>query len=651
MKNVVLPVLLMFCCVALAQRAQISKGDIWFESYEYSKAIHTYNKALEKSKDTLEMQYVRGRIALCYAYLFQYEKAEVLFKQVIENGKTVSPEMYLEYGHVLKLNGKYAEAKKQYIQYRGLKHSNEVDVLIQSVDWAMNNAEAVNSRYRVFVTNLDVSGQALGYCYYGEGLAYCHARNKIAGNNTKPVFDIDYAIGENTLEFVERRNFFPKINFAGNEISPSITKDEQQLFFAANAENIRRGKSTHNLDADKLGIAHFKIYVASKHEAEFTNITALPFNNVSYSCMHPFIVNDGKTLLFSSDKPGGFGGFDLYKSTLSEEGIWSDPVNLGATVNSPENEIFPWVSGGNLYFSSKGFYGYGGYDVFIAELSETITPHSLKNMGLPVNSFRDEVAYITNDSGRSGYFSSNRNTDNGADQVYFFKSSEEGVSFAAVSGFDSRGKLVVADGLTPGALQSIDRKQLVGFRSDDPKAKEQQVSTVEKSKAISASSGSGGSGAKEVIPQAVGATAAVTLKPETVVAIPPEKKKTAMSHAETITQEFTPILFKFNDAKITTAQKELADSVIQLFNQNPKATIFVKAYTDSRGSTSYNIELSKRRAASLKQYLIEHAIPAARIKIVALGESELLNVCRDGVICSDQQHALNRRVVITLQGK
>ncbi len=204
--------LLILCSFGLyAQRVAMEKGDVSFESYEYGQAIRFYNDALGKEEKPEVKQYLYGQIALCYTKLFQYTRAEEYFSIIMGSGEEVKPALYLEYGNVLKLNGKYAEAKNQFVKYRDFSNATDAGVHVQSVEWAMNNTAVTNNSYRIFLTNLDVSGQSLGYCFYGNGLIYCQGRNKAAANKSnRAIFDLDYAINENILEFTERKNFFSK---------------------------------------------------------------------------------------------------------------------------------------------------------------------------------------------------------------------------------------------------------------------------------------------------------------------------------------------------------------------------------------------------------------------------------------------------------
>jgi outer membrane protein OmpA-like peptidoglycan-associated protein/tetratricopeptide (TPR) repeat protein len=637
-----------------AQRSAINYGDVYFESFEYKLAIKSYKEALIKITDPEKRQYIYGQIARCLQYLSQYVQAEEYFELMVSSGEYVDPELLIDYGTILKLNGKYALAKKQFLQYNKLAASSNANRLIQSVDWAMQNENTIHNSYRIFLTNLDISGQSLGYCYYGKGLIYCHGRNKPRlGEGKRAVFDIDYSISENNLEFVGRNNFFSKIELGMNEISPSLNSKETELFFAANATQLRKGVTgKKRLQVDAYGISNFKLYVATQQDATFQNVRELPFNANEYNYIHPCILSDGKTLIFASDMPGGYGGFDLYKVSRSVDSVWGNPVNMGPEVNTAENELFPWVSGIQLYFSSKGFNGYGGYDIYTAELNTELNPSDLKNMGMPVNSFRDDLAFITKDSGATGYFSSNRGREDGEDQVYFFRegqSAKLGLKVVKSIVDTSVLKVIFPDSLSHPLAASVPPQKLIAVpASTTQKVAESQVqqtdvSLVTNKKVVVSSQ-------PVVAPNTNVQTKIPAVKQEQQVAM---KEQVIPKHAVSSVQvekKLPPILFKLNDASLTPQQVLSADSAIAILEKLPTLVVFISAFTDSRGSTSYNIMLSNRRANAVKEYMIQNGISASRIRTKGFGEKQLLNGCSDGVTCTEDQHAINRRVELVITG-
>ena len=162
------------------------------------------------------------------------------------------------------------------------------------------------------------------------------------------------------------------------------------------------------------------VYLPTENKWGEKLIEAVPFNDREYSVGHAALTPDGQTLYFSSDKPGGYGGVDLYKSVRDQSGNWASPVNLGPTINTTGDEMFPFVAeDGTLYFSSNGHVGLGGLDVF------STTPNkdswsAPENLGFPINTNSDDFNYIIDKDNKNGYFASNRPGGHGDDDIYKF---------------------------------------------------------------------------------------------------------------------------------------------------------------------------------------------------------------------------------------
>lgn len=622
MKKVLYILFFLVSTTAFSQRVAIDYGDIYYDFFQFKEAANYYEKALATAKPK-HQQYLYEQLSQCYKYLFQYERAEEYFEKLMNSGAPVSPEYYIDYGNVLKLNGKYKEAKEAFKRHDQLTGSELAEPSIRSVSWAIRNADTIKN-YAIYPTDLNISKQALGYCFYDDGLLYAHARNKPMGKNQIPLFDLDYAKKVNNTEFVKDLEYMALIEFDLNEGSPCVSPDGQTLFFSANSTTLKKGrtKKIGSIEVSDEGVSNFKIYAARMEAGLFQNPVELPFNNKQFSCVHPCISADGKTLYFSSNMPGGFGGFDLYRSGLQENGTWSEAMNMGKTVNTEENEIFPWVSEDLFYFASKGFNNYGGYDIFVAQINKSQIPHTLKNIGQPINSFRDDVAFITKDGGRTGYFSSNRGNEEGTDNVYYFHETKPRDVIPATAAVDS---MMAA---RANALKSNTQNLAAGAQGKPV------TGTVPAVQVPNATTPAPATGA-----------APVAQGPRTTK---PVAKADNMNEAELVNKNFSPVFFKFNQSGITSGQMEAADSVAQILGANAGLKVYIAAHTDSRGSFSYNMGLSDRRAASIKRYLLSKGVPASRIITKGLGESQLLNECADGMPCSESQHRINRRVNMKL---
>jgi WD40-like Beta Propeller Repeat/SPOR domain len=174
----------------------------------------------------------------------------------------------------------------------------------------------------------------------------------------------------------------------------------------------------------KDGLVKLKIYSAQLKADKWENIVELPFNNKEYDFTHPSVSPDGRRLYFASNRPGGFGGMDLYVVTLIDN-KWSEPVNLGPKINSLKDEVFPFIHGdGKVYYSSNGrAKNIGGLDIYFTAKTDTgwLMPHLLPE---PINSRSDDFGLILSPDKMSGYYSSNRSSGKGDDDIYSFVSAQ-----------------------------------------------------------------------------------------------------------------------------------------------------------------------------------------------------------------------------------
>jgi peptidoglycan-associated lipoprotein len=423
-KIIAISLLLFFSTLAIAQNAEIQKGDTHFEFFQFKEASEYYEKAL-KIANHKDEAYLLDRLGQCYKYTFQYKKAEEVFSRLVRLGDgKASPDAYLDYGSILKINGDYGHARDQFKYFLTIFPEDPYATFqLRSLTWAEKNKDSIRD-FTIVPTNLNISGQSLGYCFFDDGLMYSTSRSNNPNDNTTQFFDLDYAQIMDSATFVQGDKILDELTFGFNEGSPSVSEDGLLVYFSANATKIKKGgvvkKKVGGIEISADGVSNIKIYVARLSNGKYVGPEELPFNNNEYNCMNPWITDNGNTLFFASDMPKGFGGLDLYKVTRGPDGKWGKPMNLGQHVNTAENEMYPFVSNGNLFYASKGLNGFGGYDLYQSKLTFGI-PGAPINMGQPFNSSHDDVAFICKPNGRTGYFSSNRDNGEGIDKVYFFE--------------------------------------------------------------------------------------------------------------------------------------------------------------------------------------------------------------------------------------
>lgn len=384
-------------------------GDKHFERLAFAPALDAYLLALKSNEDndTLKL-----KIAESYRLLNDPESASKWYGEVLPQNAGMDAAYYIHYADVLTSAGKYDEAKDWYLKYgaqtpedgrvkekiRGIEdieklNKNEFEVSINKVDW--------NSEFSDFSP-----------AYYGDELLFVSARPGKMNNLQDFKWD-----GSNFLDIYQVNDngsvasFNRNVNGKYHE-GPLVVYDEgRKMIFTR--DNYYKGK----LKASKNGTTKLNLYYAERDSVsdQWGDPQPLPFNNDEYSVGHPAISEDGLTLYFVSDMPGGKGGTDIYKSEM-KDGNWGEPVNLGEPINTEGNEMFPFLNHDEeLFFASNGQPGLGGLDIYVIDV---IKNKKVINLGAPINSNLDDFGLIIDK--KEGYFSSNRDGGKNHDDIYSF---------------------------------------------------------------------------------------------------------------------------------------------------------------------------------------------------------------------------------------
>jgi outer membrane protein OmpA-like peptidoglycan-associated protein len=449
----------------------------------------------------------------------------------------------------------------------------------------------------------------------------------------------------------------------------AYSHDLKTVYFSAKKDKRKKSK-----EKDQL----FKANIDAS--GNWINVEKLPFNNDKYSTGQPTLSNDDKQLYFVSNRPSSNGGNDIFVVTINDDGTYSEPKNLGKNINTHGDEITPYITDNNiLYFSSNGREGsLGDLDVYASQIIDN-SPSEPIHLEAPINSINNDFAYIINKNNNSGYFSSNRLQGQDNNDIYSFileepipekclqeiagivkdKETDEVLNDAAMTLFDEEGNQVqqiITDSngaykftldcnqtytLIASSLYYVIEEHIINT------ANYNNAPALEANKFLTKKSGT-------ELEEAIAATAkgedtiAVTEEKETPIEETKEKEEPVK---ETIVEEavneseatINPVYFGFDQSNITdTAAIEL-DKVVAILSENTTLEIEVSAYTDSRGSSAYNIGLSNRRAKSSVDYLVSQGIDRNRIKAKGYGESRMINKCVNGIECSEAAHAKNRR--------
>ncbi len=410
--------------VSFAQKGVMKTADEFYEKIAYALAAEEYEK-LRGSK--LEDPQMLARLANCYYQIGQTEKAEEIYNLMINDPSANYEDIY-RYAMTLKENEKYEESEEWLNKFTGLQASDVRSKEYQQNFDYLTDLRAIPVRFEI--NNLDINTDLTDFGgYYNpnnkeimfisnrawEGLT----QRDWSGNNL-PFLDIFTSKLGSNMQMESEKMFSKRVNTKYHEGPLTYSPNGRRVYFTRNNLGI---KGKHKYD-DK-GIQNLKLYYADVDaDGNWVNIKECPYNSQAFSVGHPTLSKDGKTLYFTSDMPGGFGGADIYKATIREgleDVAFGTPINLGSEINTEGQEMFPWMDvDGNLWFASDGHPGFGGLDVFVAQQAHEATSYKAENIGAPINGNRDDFAFIMNVDAETGYFSSNRLSGKGDDDIYSF---------------------------------------------------------------------------------------------------------------------------------------------------------------------------------------------------------------------------------------
>jgi len=477
-----------------------------------------------------------------------------------------------------------------------------------------------------------------GTTFYGDDMLVFSApakRNYIINNvwkgNGQPFLDLYVGtIGDNG-ELNDVQKFSNIVNTKFHEADVTFTRDKKTVYFTRSNYFERKYKK------DSLGINRLKIFKATQDTTgEWSIISNLPFNNDNYSVGHPTISEDQKILYFVSDMPGSLGKTDIFKVAINDDGTYGNPENLGPEINTPEKEMFPFISGNDeLYFSSDGRGGFGRLDVYMSKLNGNAVVETI-HLGEPVNSEYDDLGFIINNETREGYFTSNRYGGKGDDDVYFFKENIPIVCNQVVLG-------IVKDKETGLKLPET---LITVFKNN---VKIDSLTTTVGSEAtfefpLDCESTYRFEGSKEnYLKGSISLNTTDENEKIHEIVLNLELDEEFRVVGDKVLLKINTIYFDYDKSDIRIDAAIELDKAIKIMKKYPELIVEFGAHCDSRGPDSYNDKLSTRRANSTVNYITSNGIPSERITGKGYGERMLTNKCSNNVKCTEDEHQLNRR--------
>ncbi len=608
----------MAAAVAGCGGAKLSTANEQLARGEYSDAAKTYrkiyNKLTKKEERPLRGE-VAAKMAECHRRLSQFQRAAAAYQNAIryEWPDTMA---YLRLAEMLHASGQYGQAVKAYEEYLSMRpESAEAKNGLAGAQVAAKKAGA--TRYVVRKSDLFNSPRSdFGPMFVpGETdrLYFATTREKVNGPRSEIT---GMKKGDIWMSSKDEKGLWQRPEPVEGELNTDM--DEGIISFApdGNLMYLTRARREPNSSTT------VEIFTSQRSDAKWSAPVKFEITGDTLSAMgHPAVSPDGQWLYFSSDMPGGSGGRDIWRINLTQK--IGSLENLGEWINTPGNEMFPYVRTDSvLYFASDGHPGYGGLDLFRAELKPS-GGWAVTNMGTPINSASDDFG-ITFGEGESGFFTSNRNDARGYDAIYSFElpelkimisgwvldKDEEPVPNAVIRivGNDGSNQKQVArdDGSFSFPLErGVSYVMLAGAKGY-PNARQEFTSDT----------------AEEDAEYGVDFILASITKPVVI----------------------DNIFYDFDKATLRPESKEALDEMVQVLRDNPNVTIEMASHTDRKGTDEYNIDLSSRRAKSVIDYLISQGIAPDRLQSQGYGESRPKTITKK---LAREYHQFNEGDVLT----
>ena len=604
-----------------AQVSPIKKAQISFDNAQVLLKRNDYEKAALSLKDAVAadptFSFAFLQLADLSRRLKAYDQAKTAYLNVIKLQKEKDVRMYYGLAESELMTGDYQNALTHIQLFIAAYKGNDLEFLSKAKKYQtdclfsieaikspnsfepVNLGKEINSVYRDYFPSITADGAQLIFSRNIEGNEDFYISKKSAGVWTSPT---------PLSEQINTRQY--------NEGAQSLSPDGKYLFFTG----------CNRPD----GLGRCDIYLSHKAGADW----GAPFNlgapiNTEYWESQPAISPDG-TLYFVSNRPGGLGGYDIWKSKLKDDGYWGNPENLGPEINTPYDEHTPFIhpDGKTLYFSSDGWPGLGNKDIFLSRMDDKGKWTKPENLGYPINTFNEETGLIVSPDGNDGLFSANLRDGFGDMDIYQFKIPEakKPAAITYVKG-------IVRDKKTKVLLEA--NVKVVNLQNS--KVIYNDYTTKETGDFLA------------VMP--IGASYSFhvnadgylfysenyelgNLYTDKPFLLEIELEKIQVGNNLVLKN----IFFDTNQYKLLPSSYIELATLLELLKQNPGIQIEIQGHTDNVGNEASNLKLSLARSKAVYDYLIENKIPVERVSYKGYGKSKPI-AAND----TEKNRKLNRR--------
>lgn len=643
-------------------------ADRRYERFEFVSAAPIYEKIIKEGKEKAQVHY---KLGYCYEMMQQYENAINTYRTFMYLDSSDAA-LWTRIGDMQKIMKRYNEAKVSYNLYAARTNNyaavaKRIAGCDSAVLWLNNTAEPV-SLVNEKLLNTDVSDW--GVSFNGNKLVFTsdhpmeekpmsekERARKTYGRNGHAflkLYEADTVPPVNTADSVllAIKEFKPGGDNYLYHVGPAIfTKNGDTVYYTVTNDGndlLYKKAITRSIGTRKLEL----YYSIKGKDGVWGSPIAFAYNKVKfYSVGHAALAANGSRLYFASDMPGGHGGTDIWYCQKMADGKWDRPVNCGAVINTPGQEVFPTIVGDSaLYFSSNEHAGMGGLDIFYSNGADTVWQTPV-NMKLPFNSSYDDF-YCTIEN-RNGYLASDREGGLGSDDIYSFVLPP--VCFLLLDNTVYSRKdsslLTGAHVEFSCAAVNVDTTCIADARANNTfvvKKDQKYIINASAPGHIPASIEVSTSGYKN-IDTVYSRIYLAPVPPPVVIPAKPVVTPIPDRHFE-IGEVFVLDKLYYDTDKYNIrpdAAKEL-DKLFAILMKYPTIEIELSSHTDSRGSDQHNMVLSQNRAKSAVAYLVKKGIAINRLIAAGYGETKLTNGCGNGVKCSAKEHQMNRRTEVKI---
>lgn len=554
-----------------------------FELKQYTKSIDYFE--LARKMDTSQAMPLTIKFASCFASLGNYAKAKKVTESFLNAGYSNA---------ILKDKAKQLLSTCNF----ALSHPIASEITIE------NMGDSINTKASEYFP-----------CFtQGDSTLYFMRRMNIQRE--------DFFSSKNTAKgFSKAVLLSDSINGANKKGSMSFSTDLQTLYFAA--------------EYPITGYGRYDIYKSNKVDNRWSAPKNLGSNiNTDFWDSAPSITSDGNTLYFSSNRPGGFGGIDLYVCYKNEKGYWEEAVNMGPEINTTADEQTPFIhkDGKTLYFSSSGWPGFGGSDFFVSRLKINGGWTTPLNLGYPINTLENEGSIAVANNGQEAFIASDRSDSRGeldiykvtlsfasrANKRYFLK----GVLNDSVFKKNISGNIQLKDPTDATILAKIKVDSLGQFIVELPYLDSIGI----------------------IITSPLYENSNMVLTSASLMVDQPITQYFYLTPLKnTLTQTFINVLFATNSDKLIKGSEKELTELIDFLSKSKTSTVLIEGHTDNKGNSKVNKILSLKRARTIANYLVKKGINSKRITTMGYGDA--LPITSNA---TEEGRSKNRRTTFTL---